>query len=245
MNDISRHLPFSQSGGADETGVTGDWRPLTASTLDVVADLLEGLEPAEWESPSRCEGWRVRDVAGHLVWRLGSSVTQLATSSARAVFRERIPPSRVVDELSRRAARSTPEELVASIRSLARERVSASESGQGRGRGRGHLADLTEAVVHGYDISHALGLPLTVPAVASGAVAVARSLHAPSTVKPIVTRRTLRATDADWTVGRGEEIAAPAATIILFLFGRIALDADDARAAPPGVGPAPAAPPTG
>ncbi|MBC7302968.1 MAG: maleylpyruvate isomerase family mycothiol-dependent enzyme [Nocardia sp.] len=31
-----------------------------------VADLLDDLTPAEWNAPSLCAGWRVRDVAAHL-----------------------------------------------------------------------------------------------------------------------------------------------------------------------------------
>jgi uncharacterized protein (TIGR03083 family) len=28
---------------------------------------LEGLSQAEWDTPSLCAGWKVRDVVGHLV----------------------------------------------------------------------------------------------------------------------------------------------------------------------------------
>ena len=31
-----------------------------------VADLLEGLSPTQLDRPSLCDGWTVRDVAGHL-----------------------------------------------------------------------------------------------------------------------------------------------------------------------------------
>src|SRR3712207_4440 len=31
-----------------------------------IADLLTSLTPAEWNAASLCEGWRIRDVAGHL-----------------------------------------------------------------------------------------------------------------------------------------------------------------------------------
>jgi uncharacterized protein (TIGR03083 family) len=34
------------------------------------ADLLAGLSPEQWERPSRCEGWRVADVAAHVVGQL-------------------------------------------------------------------------------------------------------------------------------------------------------------------------------
>ena len=41
------------------------WRAIAAARLDL-ADLLEGLEEAEWDKPSLCAGWRVRDVAAHV-----------------------------------------------------------------------------------------------------------------------------------------------------------------------------------
>ena len=31
-----------------------------------LADLLDGLTTAQWESPSLCSEWRIRDVAAHL-----------------------------------------------------------------------------------------------------------------------------------------------------------------------------------
>ncbi|MGZ4683353.1 MAG: maleylpyruvate isomerase family mycothiol-dependent enzyme [Acidimicrobiales bacterium] len=31
------------------------------------ADLIGGLDASEWAAPSRCDGWEVRDVAGHVV----------------------------------------------------------------------------------------------------------------------------------------------------------------------------------
>ena len=41
------------------------WSEVRRMRLDV-ADLLESLTSAEWDEPSLCRGWRVRDVAGHL-----------------------------------------------------------------------------------------------------------------------------------------------------------------------------------
>lgn len=36
----------------------------TAERTDL-ADLLATLTPAQWEAPSLCEDWRVRDVVAH------------------------------------------------------------------------------------------------------------------------------------------------------------------------------------
>jgi len=35
--------------------------------LDNFGELLESLEPSDLDAPTRCEGWTVRDVAGHMV----------------------------------------------------------------------------------------------------------------------------------------------------------------------------------
>jgi len=38
----------------------------TAERTDLV-DLLVTLRPEQWEAPSLCEGWRVRDVVAHVM----------------------------------------------------------------------------------------------------------------------------------------------------------------------------------
>ena len=41
------------------------WRSIDSERASL-ADLLDDLSPAEWETPSLCEAWRVREVAAHL-----------------------------------------------------------------------------------------------------------------------------------------------------------------------------------
>jgi len=48
---------------------------MTAQYLDFV-ELLRGLTGEQWETPSRCQGWRVADVAAHVVGQL-TDVTNL------------------------------------------------------------------------------------------------------------------------------------------------------------------------
>jgi uncharacterized protein (TIGR03083 family) len=43
-------------------------------------DLLQDLSPADWQAPTECEGWTVRDMAGHL----------LGAGRANAAFRENV-----------------------------------------------------------------------------------------------------------------------------------------------------------
>ena len=36
-------------------------------SAEVFAELVAGMRPEQWTAPTRCEGWRVRDVAAHVV----------------------------------------------------------------------------------------------------------------------------------------------------------------------------------
>ena len=191
---------------------------LVAATLrTAVADLLAGLSPEQWDSPSLCGGWRVRDVAGHLVWRLGSSKRELVGSSTRAYVGHHLHPSRAIDAVSRAAAAAEPDQLVERLREIAAARAAT---------GRGSITELTEAVVHGLDLAHPLGLTLRIHATAGGAVALRRSLIAPTEIKAVLHTRRLVATDAEWSVGHGTPLRSTATELILFLFGRGPLPAN-------------------
>ena len=41
------------------------WRTIDQQRAEL-ADLMETFTEADWETPSLCEGWRVREVAAHL-----------------------------------------------------------------------------------------------------------------------------------------------------------------------------------
>src|SRR6476620_5131081 len=82
-----------------------------------LADLLEGLTPAEWESPSLCGRWRVRDVAAHLALvPHPPSVWQLVVGAVRA----RGSFHRLNDETAPRVAALAPEAVVAEVREYCR-----------------------------------------------------------------------------------------------------------------------------
>ena len=212
MADLSKYLPLSQRRVGDESGANSNWRAYLVSTLTATADLLAELSDEQWETPSLCAGWRVRDVAGHVVWRVGSSNRQLVSTAARAYLGHFINPNRAIDVLSRAAAEAPPADLVAQIRQIAADKAA--------GRGRHGITELTEAVVHGLDLAHPLGLKLPVAPPVSGAVALRQSLIAPTEIKAILRARTLVATDANWRVGRGPELLGTAEAHLLFLFGR-------------------------
>ncbi|TXN31442.1 maleylpyruvate isomerase family mycothiol-dependent enzyme [Lacisediminihabitans profunda] len=212
MPDIARYLPLSHRSGDDETAVTGDWRPHIAAGLVRIADLLDGLTPEQWATPSLCAGWSVRDVAGHLLWRLGPT-RRLVRDGLRAVRPGTLTPDRIIDAVSRESATAPTAELV--------RRLRESAAAYAAGQGRKSVHELTEVVVHGYDLAVPLGLDPSFSPVETGAVAIARAAGGPAATRAIVRARTLTASDDRWSVGRGPTTEAPARSIILVLFGRV------------------------
>jgi uncharacterized protein (TIGR03083 family) len=66
------------------------WQAIDAER-NGLADLLDDLGPAEWETPSLCAGWRVRDVAAHLTLaQLGALPATVALVRAGGSFNRMI-----------------------------------------------------------------------------------------------------------------------------------------------------------
>src|SRR4051812_23943382 len=82
---------------------------LWEETADL-GDLLHTLDTADWDHPSLCDGWRVRDVIGHMC--VGHLTPMGQALRALAGYRFNVP--KASDELSREyASTHTPAELLA------------------------------------------------------------------------------------------------------------------------------------
>ena len=125
------------------------------------------------------------------------------------------------------SSRATRGETLDDTRSAARIREAAIDKLTGKPRTRART--LGAILVAGYDLTRALGTPLSVDATVTGAVAVARSLTAPLEIRVVVRARTLMATDDGWRVGFGPELHGSAEAIVLFLYGRGILPRDVAE----------------
>ncbi len=189
------------------------WAAIDRERLDL-AGLLEGLSDAEWERPSLCAGWRVRDVAAHL------ALAQTGTGRA-AVDMVRAGGSlqRMIRDTAIRHAAVTREQVVAEIRAMAGLRR--------RAPGVSHLEPLLDVLVHGQDIALPLGRPRTMPVDAARATAT-RVWTMPWPMSATFRARTrlrglrLVATDADWSVGEGERVEGPIEALLLLVTGRTA-----------------------
>jgi uncharacterized protein (TIGR03083 family) len=177
-----------------------------------LADLLEELTEDQWETPSLCAGWRVRDVAGHVA--LAPQLTSLSRAAVELV-RARGDFDRMVRDVSIRHARRPGADLVAELRDHAasRELVSLTD----------HRNILFDVLVHGQDIALPLGLDRPVPV----AAAHAGLDRVWDMGRPFWARRRLRglrlaADDTAWSRGEGPLVRGPAWALLLLSTGRTA-----------------------
>ena len=202
------------------TDLDAVWTAIDSERLDL-ANLLDDLAPAEWEQPSLCAGWRVRDVAAHLALAQTG-----AGRAALDLLRARGSLQRMIHDTAVRHAGFPTEQLIAQIRSMAGSRRTAP--------GVTPLEPLLDVLVHGQDIAVPLGR--THPGPAEAAAVSARRVW--QTGFPFHARRRLAgfrltADDADLVLGDGAPVHGPAIAVLLLLTGRTAaalerLDGDGA-----------------
>lgn len=144
--------------GADEEPKLdrSDVRRAVREERERLASALRTLEPEQWETPSLCPGWRVRDVVGHLL-ALGAYYRG-ALAPVAGLARSGFRPNVFVAEDARRRAESLPvEELPDALERTAFEEGIVP---------RVHpwpLVPLPEIVVHGQDVRRPLGIPHDIP----------------------------------------------------------------------------------
>ena len=128
------------------------------------ADLLSDLSPEQWETPSRCDGWRVADVAAHVVGQL-TDVTALRLDGLGTAE----VTARQVDERRGRTAAELEDELRTSAKAAAAlaeafdDDAFNAEGPQGNGQtlGAGLEALWFDTYLHADDILSALGRSTT------------------------------------------------------------------------------------
>jgi uncharacterized protein (TIGR03083 family) len=180
------------------------------------ADLLSELTPGEWDTPSLCDGWTVRDVAAHL------TLQQMTLGSALlAALRHPGSINHIINASARERAARPPDRLIAEIRGMVGSRR--------HNVGVTPLETLIDIVVHGQDIAVPLGRNLPVAPWAAATTAdrlwwsrSTRIGRLKSRVFANLDHRGLRfvATDADWSAGDGDEVRGPLLSIVLVLTGR-------------------------
>ncbi|HTT85883.1 MAG TPA: maleylpyruvate isomerase family mycothiol-dependent enzyme [Acidimicrobiales bacterium] len=184
-------------------------QPLVAAEYLALADLLAPATDATWDTPSRCEGWRVREVIAHL--------TMPARYDHQAFMAElearNFDFGRLSNELASRDARLGPEELLRNLR--------ADELHRWTPPGGDSHGALNHVVVHGLDVTVPLGIERRPPDATMRVVLddlTAGGVH--EHFGTSVDGRRLEASDLDWGYGSGTSLRGPAADLVLVLCGR-------------------------
>jgi uncharacterized protein (TIGR03083 family) len=173
-----------------------------------LADLLAGLTPEQWDAPTLCTKWRVRDVVAHIVSFDHLGPVGLAGRFARGWF----VPDQVNEVGVRDFAPLSTGELLATLTDRLRP--------AGLTAAFGGRIGLVDGLIHHQDIRRALGLPREVPAerleTALPFARVAPPIRAFSRARGL----RLVATDVDWASGRGPVVEGPAEPLLMAIAGR-------------------------
>jgi uncharacterized protein (TIGR03083 family) len=182
------------------------WAYIDEQRADL-ADFLDTLTREQWETPSLCPGWTVRQAAAH--------ITQSSTNWGRLSF-ELLRSGFRFNALTLRMARDDqrkPEEITAALRAMV--------GGRRRPPGTAVADPLADVLVHGQDIAVPLGLPRTMP-VPAAVIAAERlwKMGFPFNARKRFPNITFTATDADFSVGDGDVVRGPIQDIVMTLSGR-------------------------
>jgi uncharacterized protein (TIGR03083 family) len=186
------------------------WQAIDDQRL-ALTDVLARLSDDEWQLPSLCDGWTVRDVTAHLTMQQvgpGALLMQIP-----AMIKARGNLDRLIHDAARRRAALPTTQLIAEIRGMVGSRR--------HNFGVTYRETLTDILVHSQDITVPLGRRLAMPVDAAALAATRiwsmdRMFHAAKRL----TGYRLTATDTNWTVGEGAEVNGPVGSILLLLTGR-------------------------
>jgi uncharacterized protein (TIGR03083 family) len=183
------------------------WQEITAQRL-ALADLLDGLDDAQWRTPSLCSGWTVQAVAAHLIPPGKGGLLEFLPLlvKARGSF------ARANDEAVLREAQRPRSEIVADLRTHAGSHFAPPLMGPG--------APLSDVLVHGLDIRVPLGIDPPDGAWVDVLDFLVGSKARLGFVDGRLPGVRLRASDRDWSHGRGPDVTGSAPWLALAVGGR-------------------------
>ena len=172
-------------------------------------EVLRDLTPEEWEHPSLCAGWRVRDTAAHLIGgpQLGWGPSLRAMTGLWRGYNRMI----LLD--GRRRGSVPVAEILAQYDEWAEVRRAPAVVT--------HVEALVDAIVHTQDVVRPLGRTVAVsPEAAAVAADRVRLMGVLFGTRRLLSRVRMVATDTDWARGSGPEVRAPMLDLLMMSAGR-------------------------
>jgi uncharacterized protein (TIGR03083 family) len=179
-----------------------------AAERGALADDLANLTPAQWDTPSLCDGWTVRDIVAHMSTTASMTPPKFFLGMAKARFNfDRFANGQVAKHLG-----PDPAATLSEFRSL-RDSTSAPPGPK--------TSWLGEVVVHSEDARRPLGISHTYPPEAVRQVVdFYKDSNAIIGSKRRIAGLALKATDDDWQHGQGEPVEGPMLSLLLAMTGR-------------------------
>jgi len=192
--------------------VTATLMTMARAERSDLADFLATLSPQDWEAPTLCSKWSVKDVVAHVISYEELGPVGLLKRFAKGWI---VRANEVgVDDF----AALSPQQLLEFLRNHLQPR--------GLTAGFGGMIALVDGTIHHQDIRRSLGRPRTVPADrlerVLGLVPGNPRLGAGRRIRGL----RLRATDIEWAHGRGPEVTGPGEALLMAMSGRPAALAD-------------------
>ena len=175
--------PITTSGDFAAINVHADWMPIARRSYQRLVDAFTALSAEDWARATPCEGWTVRDLAGHILGAMRSAARLRETLSQQlaAGRRAKRTGEAEVDALTaiqiERTAGLDPAQLTSEMRDLVEPAIGGRSRIPGvlrrRVRFRVHLGELDErwtldyflgciltrdAWLHRIDLADALGV---------------------------------------------------------------------------------------
>ncbi|MGW7684368.1 maleylpyruvate isomerase family mycothiol-dependent enzyme [Kribbella sp. NPDC054772] len=186
-----------------------DIRSAVTAERSECANVLAGLTDDQWDQPTLCAGWRVRELVAHMTMPYRTSGMQFVTGMVRAGGKF----NRYADKQARRDAEEmTSAELLDCLRQ--------NVDHPWKPPGGGYEGALSHDVIHGLDATVALGLDRQVPLERLRLIFDAMKPRQLKYFGVDLTGIQLQATDLDWTYGTGTPLKRPAQELLLHLCGR-------------------------
>jgi uncharacterized protein (TIGR03083 family) len=194
------------------TATTDLWPDVHEERRELLG-FLETLSADQWNAPTLCDRWRVRDVVGHIVGGTEATIPRAIFAMMASGFRI----NRVVEKDGRRRGSAPIPVLVASYRTAIPRTTYPP--------GQSPLSMLADITIHQIDIRRPLARVRHVPERRMRLVASYLYPHKFYVGHKLTAGLRLRATDSDWSAGEGPEVHGPIEALALTLSGRfIALD---------------------
>ncbi len=183
------------------------WTTISAER-GALADDLADLTPAQWDTPSLCSEWTVRDIVAHLSATASLNPATFFVNMAKAGFNfDRFANGQIGKHRG-----PDPAATLSEFRDL--QNSTSAPPGP-------KTSWLGEVVVHGEDVRRPLGISHTYP---PDAVRQVIDFYKGSNMligsKNRIAGLALRATDHDWQHGQGEAVEGPLLSLLLAMTGR-------------------------